>query len=103
MLEMEETATTLRLSLLVAPRSSKNAVAGVHAQALKVKLTAPPVDGKANQAALRFLSKTLGVPRSDLELVSGQTSRRKRIQIRFTDDKEGRQELRRVKELLVAY
>jgi uncharacterized protein (TIGR00251 family) len=54
---------------------------GVHNGALKVALTAPPVDGAANKALLEFLAKTLGVPKSGVSLVSGQASRSKVVQV----------------------
>ncbi len=100
MIATEETATSLGFPLLVVPRSSKNAVAGAHDQALKIKLTAPPVEGKANQAAVRFLAKALGVPRPDIAIVTGQTGRRQQVRISFADDAEGRTSRRRVKTLL---
>ena len=61
------------------PRASKNAVQGLHGDALKIRLRAPPVDGKANEALLEFLSDTLGVPVRALRLVSGETGRQKRV------------------------
>ncbi len=61
----------------VVPRSSKTAVCGVHESALKLKVKAPPVDGKANQEIIRFLSKSLGVPKSAIKLSSGASSRQK--------------------------
>ncbi|MFN8652468.1 MAG: DUF167 domain-containing protein [Gemmatimonadales bacterium] len=70
-----------RLTLHIQPRGSKNAVEGVHGDALKVRLTAPPVEGAANEALIRFLAGELGVSRSALTLVSGATSRRKTVAV----------------------
>lgn len=70
-----------RLTLHIQPRGSRNAVEGVHGDALKVRLTAPPVDGAANEALIRFLAGELGVSRSALTLVSGSTSRRKTVAV----------------------
>lgn len=71
------TAGGVRLTLHVQPRASRTEVAGRHGDALKVRLAAPPVDGAANDALLRFLADTLGVPRSGVTLVGGTSSRRK--------------------------
>lgn len=65
----------------VQPRSSVNAIIGCHDHALKIKLTAPPVGGAANKQCIQLLAKVLGLPKSSLTIVSGQTSRRKRIGI----------------------
>lgn len=71
----------VRLRLHVQPRASKTAIAGVHGDALRIRLAAPPVDGAANEALLRFLAEAFGVPRSAVTLVTGATSRRKRVEI----------------------
>ena len=65
--------------MLVQPRASRSRVTGWHDGRLKVQLTAPPVDGEANEALLKFLSKLLGVPRRDVTLLRGETSRRKTV------------------------
>lgn len=65
------------LTLHIQPGAKHTAVVGLHGDALKIRLAAPPVDGKANEALLRFVAETLGIPRSAVELKSGQTSRRK--------------------------
>jgi hypothetical protein len=63
------------------PRASKNEIQGVHGDALKVRLQAPPVEGKANQALIRFLSDALDIPRSQLSIASGETGRNKAVLI----------------------
>ncbi len=70
------------LSVLVQPRASRTKVVGEHDGRLKIALAAPPVDGEANAALIEFLSDELGVRKSDLSLLDGQTSRRKRLAIR---------------------
>lgn len=75
---MEETVIRIRLT----PRSSGNAVSGLKDGVFRIKVTAPPVEGKANQALIVFLSKALGVSKSSLEIVSGVKSRDKTIRIR---------------------
>ncbi len=65
----------------VVPRASRNEIVGVHGDALKVRLTAPPVEGRANEALVAFLAKRLGVRKSQVEIVAGATSRRKMIRV----------------------
>ena len=76
-----ETKDGVILNIHATPRASKSQVQGLHGDALKVRLQAPPVDGKANEALLEFLSDTLGVPQRRLALVSGHTSRQKRVAV----------------------
>ena len=86
----------------VQPRSSQNAVAGIHGDALKIRLTAPPVDGAANKMCLQFLSKQLNVPRSALEIESGHSSRSKRILCRCEHTKGSKTEVTKVEKALEA-
>jgi uncharacterized protein (TIGR00251 family) len=69
-------------NVFVQPRSSKNKIVGVHGGALKVKVTAPPVEGAANKMCLKFLAKCMATPSFRLEIISGQNSRTKRILLR---------------------
>ncbi|HHV48101.1 MAG TPA: YggU family protein [Rhodocyclaceae bacterium] len=69
------------LSLHVQPGAKKSECAGLHGEALKIRLAAPPVDGKANEALLRFLAQRLAIPRQQISLKSGQTSRQKVVEI----------------------
>lgn len=81
MIPVTMSARGLILAVRAQPRSSRNALAGIHGNELKIKLTAPPVDGEANRLLLKFLAKTLGLPRSSLEIISGETGRSKKILI----------------------
>ena len=65
----------------VQPRARKTEIVGMHGDAVKIRLQAPPADGAANEELIRVLSKKLGVRRTDIELVGGVSSRRKRIRI----------------------
>ena len=76
------TADGVVISVRVQPRAASNQTAGLHDGAIKLRLTAPPVEGVANKACLAFLAKTLGLARSNLTIVSGQTGRNKQILIR---------------------
>ncbi len=71
--------TTLRVR--VNPRSSHSRITGWQDGVLHIKLTAPPVEGAANKAAVEFLAKTLGVRKSQVTLVSGQTGRDKTFEV----------------------
>ena len=70
-----------RLALRVQPRAARSEVAGRHGEALKVRLAAPPVDGAANEALVRFLAEALQVPRAAVTLVAGPASRSKVVQV----------------------
>ena len=65
----------------VQPRAKRTEVVGWHGDAVKVRLKAPPVDGAANEELVRFVADRLGVPRSAVRIVSGRTSRRKRLSL----------------------
>lgn len=71
----------IRLAIHVQPRASRTAVDGLHGDALKIRLAAPPVDGAANDALLRFLADTLDRPRSAVRLAAGAGSRRKTVEV----------------------
>ena len=79
MISIQENPRGVVFKVLIQPRSSKNTLAGLHDDALKVKLTAPPVNNAANRMCIKFLAKALGVPPSSLEIVSGHTSRNKQV------------------------
>ena len=65
----------------VVPRASKSEIIGEHDGALKVRIISPPVDGAANMELIRVLAKKLGVSRNDIEIISGGTSKNKRIRV----------------------
>lgn len=74
----------ITLTLHIQPGAKKTEFAGLHGDALKIRLAAPPVDGKANEALIRFVADTLGLAKSAVILKSGQTSRRKVLEISGT-------------------
>ena len=76
-----DTASGARIDIRVAPRSSRDAVLGEHAGALKIALTAPPVDGEANAALIAFLAKKLGVSAQQVRIVFGERGKMKRIEV----------------------
>ena len=77
----KDVADGCTLSVRVHPGARKNGVTGVHADAVKIALTAPPVDGKANDALIAFLADALHLPRARVALVAGATSRAKMVRI----------------------
>lgn len=81
------------LLIRAVPNASRNAVVGLTGDAVKVKIQAPPEDGKANKALIKFLAGLLNVPKSAITLESGHTSRNKRINIQGIQEKEVRQKL----------
>lgn len=82
-----------RLTVHVLPRASRSEIAGWREGALRVRLTAPPVDGAANNALTDFLASTLGVRRAEVMLISGHTSRTKVVQVSEMTDEDLRARL----------
>ena len=82
MLNIQEFDEGLRIEVKVQPRSSRNQISGEQDGALKVKLTAPPVEGEANDACIRYVAGLLGVPRSSVDILRGRTSRKKTLRVR---------------------
>lgn len=81
MIQFKESAAGVSFAVRVQARARRTALAGVLDGAIKIALAAPPVDGKANEALIRFLAELLGVSRSAVEIVSGDTSRNKVVRI----------------------
>jgi uncharacterized protein len=81
MVPITESASGVSFAVKVHPRAKKDAVTGEVGDALKVSLTAPPVEGRANQACIEFLAKFLNVPRSSITIAAGESGRRKVIRV----------------------
>jgi len=81
MIPLQESGAGVSFAIKVHPRAKKNAITGELGDALKVSLTTPPVEGRANEACIEFFAKLLKVPRSSVTIASGQTSRNKVIRI----------------------
>ena len=81
MIPVQESAKGISFSVKVHPRARKNAITGVVGDALKLALTAPPVEGKANQAVIEFFADLFAIPRSSVTIASGETSRNKTVRI----------------------
>lgn len=80
-LRIDERGASIRFTVRVQPRSARNEIVGLHGDALKVRLSAPPVDGAANVALVDLLAEALGVPRRCVRIVSGATSRGKVVEV----------------------
>ena len=81
MIPIRDTPQGATFAVKVHPRARKNAITGEVGDTLKVALTAPPVEGKANEACIDFLAEVLEVSRSSVTIVAGQTSRQKVVRI----------------------
>lgn len=82
----DEITTLSKLMIKVTPRAKKTEISGfLEDGTIKVRLNAPPVDGKANKELIRFLAELLRVPKSSIQIVSGKTSRRKIVHIEGCD------------------
>ena len=79
--EIVDGRVTIQLTLHVQPGARCTEVAGTHGDALRIRLAAPPVDGKANAELMRFLAKAFGVPQRHVTLVRGDSSRQKIVRI----------------------
>ncbi len=84
----KESNGAVTFAVQVVPRASKNQIVGVVGEAIKIRLTAPPVEGKANAALINFLAETLNVRRAQIEIVTGETSRHKRVRVRGVTARE---------------
>lgn len=81
MIPLKETSQGITFAVKVQPRARKNAITGSIGDALKIALTAPPVEGRANQAIINFLADFFDIPRSSVTIAGGATSRLKIIRI----------------------
>ena len=78
---IEKRMGKLLIRFFVQPRASKNEIVGLHGDALKIRLTSPPVEGAANTMLIKYLAKQLGIPKSSLSIHSGLSSRQKTVEV----------------------
>ena len=76
---MKEASITLKVRLQ--PRASRNGIDGVQGDALKLKVTAPPLEGRANKALKKLLAERLGIPPARIEIITGRRSREKLVRL----------------------
>jgi uncharacterized protein len=94
MIPIHESSTGVTFAVKVHPRAKKNAITGELGDTLKVSLTAPPVENRANEACVEFFAGVLEVPRSSVTIASGETSRRKTIRVAGLSAEEFRKKLK---------
>ncbi len=82
---LKQTKEGLILNIKISPNSSKNAILRDET-GLKIKLTAQPIEGKANKALVEFLSKQLKIPKTSIEILKGETSKEKTLLLKIFDD-----------------
>lgn len=88
MIPVSETKNGVVFNIRVIPRASRSELAGVQGDALKIRITAPPVEGAANKECVRFLSDMLGVKRSQIKIIAGHKSKNKKVSISGISRKE---------------
>ena len=81
MIPLHETSSGITFAVKVQPRARRNAIVGELGDALKIALTAPPVNGRANEACTEFFANLLSLPRTSITIASGQSSRNKVIRV----------------------
>jgi uncharacterized protein (TIGR00251 family) len=81
MVTIRDTASGATFAIKVQPRAKKNAITGEVGDAFKVALTAPPIQGRANEACIEFFAKLLNVPRSSITIAAGQTNHKKLMRV----------------------
>ncbi|OGW08563.1 MAG: YggU family protein [Nitrospinae bacterium RIFCSPLOWO2_12_39_16] len=82
MLNLKEDKNGVVFTVKVQPRSSKNEICGIYGDAVKIKLTSPPVEGEANESLINFLSKSLNISKGQIEIIGGHKSKNKLIKMR---------------------
>ena len=94
MVTIHDTPSGATFAVKVHPRAKRNAITGEVGDALKLSLTAPPIEGRANEACVEFLAKLLKLPRSSVTIASGHNSRRKVIRVVGLSAEEVRRRIR---------
>jgi len=82
LIDYSEKGDALSFKVQVVPRASRSEIVGAHNASLRVRIAAPPVAGAANEELVRILSKAFGISKSSVEIIAGQTSKRKEVRIK---------------------
>ena len=96
MIPIHDTPAGARFQIKVHSRARKNAITGVVGEAIKLAIIAPPAEGRANQACIRFLAEFLNVPRSSVTIAAGESSRKKVVAVRGLSAKQVESRLKMV-------
>ena len=99
---MKTTPQGILLKVYVQPRAARNSIAGIHGEAIKIRLTAPPVEGAANSMCTKVLAKFLKIPKTAIHIVAGKTSRTKHILLQPQEGADFLKETQRLQRLLVS-
>lgn len=78
---VKEQQDDLLLQLYIQPKASRDKIIGLHGSELKIAITAPPIDGKANAHLTKFLAKSFKVPKGDIEIIKGELGRHKQVRV----------------------
>ncbi len=81
-IEWKESGGAITFSVKVVPRSSRTEIAGTEGDALRIRLKAPPVEGRANEALIEFLANTFRIGKANVEIVRGETGRHKLVRLK---------------------
>ena len=100
MLFINKNTKGIIFKVFIQPRASKNMVAGIYGDAIKIKLTAPPVNGAANRMCIKYLANILKVPQSKIEIISGHTSRTKHLLVKYKNNKYSEAEFKHLTGLI---
>ncbi|MFP4650463.1 MAG: DUF167 domain-containing protein [Desulfobacterales bacterium] len=103
MIDVKTTKKGLVFKVYVQPGASADQVSGCRGDALKIRVTAPPADGKANKACIKLLASKIGVPKSNMEIVSGSSGREKKIMVTPRDSggrEKGQEDIKKLLESL---
>ena len=102
MIPIRDTPSGATFQVKVHPRARKNAITGVVGEALKLALTAPPVEGRANEACIAYLAEFLNVARSSVTIAAGESSRQKLIRVAGLSGRAGRRKATRGPRLILS-
>lgn len=102
-LSFRKDASGVTFRVRVQPRSSRNQIAGLQGDALKVRIKAPPVDGAANKMCIQYLAACLGVPKSCVEIKSGLSGRTKQVRVRPKAGRDLKKEIHRLVSIIKAW
>ena len=99
--QMDSQGVTFKV--YVQPRSSKNQIKGLHGDTLKVKIKAPPVEGAANKMCIQYLAACLDLPKSCVEIKSGQSGRTKQVRVSPKAGRDPKKEIQRLTAIIEAW
>jgi hypothetical protein len=85
-LRVQRSGNSVRFAVHVQPRAARTEIVGLHGDALKIRVTSPPVEGAANEAIVEVVAAALGISRREVRIVAGATSRQKTVEVDGTNE-----------------